>query len=173
MNPSTNAQKSGTPQEKGILRTIRSTEANSWKRGEIGIRLSLLIAIGNQSQKYTSNLLTAGTWLHVAVVRSSNTFKLYLNGTHLTPDVVISANEGNLPGGASTLRLGMRTDAATINDVEAQFFGFVDDVAVFNKALNQAEITQIINEPDGRLLGTEPNLLAAWIFDKMLPPISR
>jgi hypothetical protein len=129
----------------------------------------LMLAVGNQSQTYPTSLLKTGVWLHVAVVRSGNSFKVYLNGTHLTPDVTVSASESNMPGGTSVLRMGRRTDNMTISGAEAQYYGFVDDVAVFNKALTKQEIDQIINEPDGRLQGGESNLLAAWIFDKTLP----
>ena len=134
-----------------------------------------MLSIGNQSQVYASDLVKAGNWLHVAVVRSGNTFKLYLNGTHLTPDITVSAGEPNMPGSTSTLRMGRRTNGMTVPlpnvpaGVEARSYGFVDDVAVFTKALSKQEIDQVIGEADGRLHGNESSLLAAWIFDQTLP----
>ncbi len=129
----------------------------------------LLVMVGAQSQTYASPLLVAGTWLHVAVVRSGNVFKLYLNGTHLTPDITVNSGDSSLPGGTSTLRLGRRTDNMLVSKWEAQYYGFIDDVAVFTKALTKQEIDAVIGETDGRLHGDESGLLAAWIFDSTLP----
>jgi hypothetical protein len=57
------------------------------------------------------------------------------------------------------------TDDAAGYDV--QFFGMIDDAAIYKRALNQAEISALMNGLDGhgRLTGYELNLYAGWSFD--------
>ena len=95
-----------------------------------------------------------------------------LNGEHKT-DLAIGANEPDLPSGTSTLRLGRRSDGKHVDPEpgkspdgrESQFYGLIDDVAVFSKALTPAEMAAVVNTPTKRLTGTEPGLLAGWTFD--------
>jgi hypothetical protein len=48
-----------------------------------------------------------------------------------------------------------------------QFYGFIDDVAVFSKALSQASLQQLAAK--SRLDGTESGLLRGWTFDDHTP----
>ena len=99
----------------------------------------LVMSIGSQQQTYEATL-TEGEWHHLAVTRSGNTFKLYLNGQHFMPNVVVSQTEPMLPAGNANLRPGRRTTGKDFGNREVQFYGLVDDVAVFNQALSAAEI---------------------------------
>ena len=99
----------------------------------------LVMSIGSQQQTYEATL-TEGEWHHLAVTRSGNTFKLYLNGQHFMPDLVVSQTEPMLPAGNANLRPGRRTTGKDFGNREVQFYGLVDDVAVFNQALSAAEI---------------------------------
>ncbi len=48
-----------------------------------------------------------------------------------------------------------------------QFYGLVDDVAVFSRVLSASEIQTLAGK--ARVDGTEPGLLAAWTFDSATP----
>lgn len=129
----------------------------------------LLLQVGSQTRTYPSSALTAGKWLHVAVVRSGNIFTLYLNGAPQSPAITSNPQDSDLPSPNSTLRFGRRTNSQPLNNLEAQFYGLADDIAVFDKALSAQQISNIINETDQRLSGNEANLLAGWTFDDYTP----
>ena len=80
----------------------------------------------NQSQG-TRTTITLDTWHHVAVTRSGNTFRLFLNGTQ--EDTITDSNNITASNGAvfSGLRLG------TINSgLQYAFHGYIDDVRITN-----------------------------------------
>ena len=90
-------------------------------------------------------------WHHVAVVRSGSTCTIYVDGVSKgTLTVGSSAN----PNG--TIRLG-RSD-----EVHQQFYGFLDDVAVFTKALSAAEVAALSSSKT--LTGNEAGLHAGFVF---------
>jgi len=126
----------------------------------------LLVKIGNATAYYTTPLV-AGEWHHVAVVRHDGYYSLYLDGQYLCRDqfegdlFCDAIPTGGIPGGGSTLRIGMPASGS------AQFYGLVDDVAVFNKALSTAEIQSLIAAK--RLNGQENNLVAGYVFETTKP----
>lgn len=91
------------------------------------------------------------TWHHLAVVRNGSTFTVYLDGVS-KGNLTISSS--NLPNG--TLRLG-RSD-----EIHQQFYGFLDDLAIFKAALSSADILALATAKT--LKGTEPNLHAGFVF---------
>lgn len=108
--------------------------------------------------------LEPGTWHHLAVVRRGGAFSVYLDGARLAPD--LRPGGGELPSG--TLRIGRRTDRrkAAPARYEGQFFGLVDDVAVWRRALTDAELAALAApgaRPDGE------GLLAALGFELAAP----
>lgn len=106
--------------------------------------------------------LAAGKWNHIAVVRrmsAPKVFEVYLNGRRLKDDtkggdLVVPSSTG-FPNG--TLRLGRQTGG------NSQFYGLVDDVAVFTSALSAAKIKELAGAK--ALAGTEPGLSAGLTFD--------
>ena len=119
----------------------------------------LFARIGNSSQTYiVPELHLPEKWAHLAIVRSGNTFTLYVNGNALSPSL---SYNGAAPVG--NLRLGRRTNGAKHGMVGSnyigQFYGFVDDVAVFDQALSGAEINTLRNSG---LSGNEPGLVAGF-----------
>jgi hypothetical protein len=106
-----------------------------------------------------------GEWHTLAVVRKGSTFKVFLDGKKLTPesrsDLVPSA--GDLASLSGKVRLG-RQDSG-----EAQFYGFLDDVAVFRKALTNAELDEVFKRDRLRKQNAALDLTRAWTFDRTLP----
>jgi hypothetical protein len=143
-----------------------------WLGGTSGTKLYL--AVGSQARNYNVTL-TAGQWHHLAVVATSTSthrvFTLYLNGTALGSPLYVALSDAQLPGAGSTLRFGKRTTGQTINGRNAQYYGFIDDVAIFNRALSTAEI-QSLNNSVLNLTGSESGLVAGYTFNTGSLPAS-
>ncbi len=111
----------------------------------------LLVQIGAGKLKIPIGDAVRATWHHLAIVRSGSTCTVYLDGQ----------SQGTLALGASsqpsgTLRLG-RGDA-----IHQQFYGLVDDFAVFTVAKSAAQVQALAAA--ATLSGTEANLLAGFVF---------
>lgn len=131
----------------------------------------LVMKIGEKEQAYAASSLTLGKWVDIAVVRSGNIFRLYLNGTFMEPAIVIDPDhDTKLPTGENRLRLGRRTDGESVHGTEAQFYGLIDDVVVFNKALTLQEIKERSNQIGPPIKRHDTNLIAAWFFDELRDP---
>jgi hypothetical protein len=140
----------------------------------------LVLRVGGQKFVYYASL-NPGEWHQVALVRRNSvfngfplgtTFEVWLDGQKRCSGFNLygnSCSEAHFDGfgpaaPAGNLRLGRRvaSQAGT-----RQFYGFVDDVAVFSKALNELELQGFASKL--RLDGTEPGLLRAWTFDDAKP----
>jgi Concanavalin A-like lectin/glucanases superfamily/Polyglycine hydrolase-like, structural repeat/Peptidase family M23 len=91
------------------------------------------------------------TWHHLAVVRSGGSCTVYLDGT--SKGTLPLSSAGNPAG---TIRLG-RSD-----EIHQQFYGFLDDVAVFTAALSPRQVAGLAAAKT--LSGTEASLLAGFVF---------
>jgi hypothetical protein len=126
----------------------------------------LFLAVGSQAKNYPA-ALQAGQWYHLAVVAriqgSRRLITLYLDGAQLGTPLAVRTNDPLLPTG--TLRFGKRTTGQTVNLHNAQYYGFLDDIAVFNRPLSQAVI-QGLASSKSLLTGRESGLLAGYTFSK-------
>lgn len=124
----------------------------------------LYLAVGSQSKLFPVSL-SPGRWYHLAVVATRSgtqrLFSLYLNGAQLGTALSVAANDPQLPTGV--LRLGKRTSGQTLNGHDAQFYGFIDDLGVFNRALSAAQVGTL--SASLSLSGSEPGLFAGYTFD--------
>lgn len=151
-----------------------------YRQGAYGVHKLVLQVNGVQHTYTASNPrfvgdLVEGTWQHVAVVRTGDTLALYLNGHHLCIDSApagvcdFALTPGTVPQG--TVRFGRRTQGRHYvypgAEYTPQHYGFVDDVAVFNRALSATEINALRTTP--RLTGTESGLVAGYTFDATTP----
>jgi hypothetical protein len=151
----------------------------------------LFMKIGNQKVKYIVPEFKIDKWHHVAVIRKSNNkFRLFINGKPQTPvsidtstkpptlvtiseidaTIISSKPIGKLRFGRRTsLQITSSTNFAAENSYERgsyQAYGFLDDVAVFSKALTGPEVQGIFNKR--RLSGSESGLIAFWPFDETI-----
>jgi murein DD-endopeptidase MepM/ murein hydrolase activator NlpD len=139
--------------------------SGSFSVGKAYDQARLLVNLGGSVQTLDHpNPLQAGVWYHLAVVRTGGSFTFYLDGNQICQACAVSAGPSPPSG---TLRLARLAAGATDNGHEAQFYGFVDDVAVFNTALTASQINAIATAP--RLTGSEPNLHAGYTFDSVTP----
>jgi hypothetical protein len=120
----------------------------------------LLVMIGDGTYYYTvAGRLTPSRWHWLALVRDGSRLRVYVDGALIKPDNDSTQEAAFMRGPPTgTLRLGRKAS------VEAQFYGLIDDVAVFNSALSQKTLKSYYDESP-RLRGTEANLVAFFPFD--------
>jgi hypothetical protein len=131
----------------------------------------LMVTVGSKSLSF-GVILQAGQWHHLALVATHDSleryFTLYLDGARYG-QLVLSPSDPLMPSG--TLRFGKRTAGQTVNSRNAQFYGLLDDVAVFNRALTASEI-QNLSSNVLQITGSESGLLAGYSFNDGSQPAS-
>jgi hypothetical protein len=132
---------------------------------------NLLLAVGAGRRNYSAPL-RAGRWYHLAlrVVVGTDvmTFEPLLNGNSLGAPMSVRRDDPGLPRG--TVRFGKRTTGVTVNGHNGQYFGFLDEVAIFSAALPTARIAAMVSSTSP-LTGAEPDLLTGFRFDgRQVPP---
>ena len=97
-----------------------------------------LISTGGAFNQITSTGTTAlNQWSHVVFVRDSSTQKIYLNGQL----------SGSLSNTTTTSTSSEPFLIGDTNDNASEFFtGSIDQVRIFNRALDSGEVTQLYNE---------------------------
>jgi hypothetical protein len=104
-------------------------------------------------------------WRTLVVVRSGASISVYRDG------VLAGTQLAGVAVASGTLQLGRRPVGA--GERKNQFFGLLDDVGVFNRALSAAEVVAL--SAASALSGTEAGLVAGWSFDDDAtePPVLR
>ena len=84
-----------------------------------------------------SESITSNTWYHVVGIRESSVLKLYVNGSFI----------GQITQPANTSISSSVTFKIGTNQIGTDAFnGSIDQVRIFNKALNSTEVTTLYNE---------------------------
>jgi len=151
---------------------------------EAGNGAKLVLEVAGNAHFFTVPV-PAGVWQHLALRRLNglgvSVFQLYLNGVHWCADGpgpcdLTLAGFNAVPAG--TLALGRTANSTTGNPAGLhQFYGLLDDVAVFSTALTSAQI-QSYASLNHVLDGSEPGLYAGYTFDvspsspKLTRPVS-
>nr|WP_276603268.1 LamG-like jellyroll fold domain-containing protein [Nannocystis pusilla] len=133
------------------------------------------VDLGGKKVNYIAPGYVKRQWNHIALVRTAAdvsgkfTFKLYLNGVLLSPvggvEISFSPTDPMSPSQVpqGELRLGRRTSGLNLESSKSwQFYGLIDEVAVFDSALSQANISQIMQCGFG---GDESAMVAGMTFD--------
>ena len=128
---------------------------------------SLAVNFNGTMQTFKGTTLAGSVWHHVAITRKNGTFSVFHNGVSICPDSGPCAIPAGTNAASGMLRLGRFADGTTLNGRDAQFYGFIDDVAVFKKALSASEIATLAAAT--RLTGAEAGLFAGFSFDDVTP----
>lgn len=95
------------------------------------------------------SLPTAGQWYHLLITRSANTLTLYVDGVFVASKTVTPAPPyyGN---GVATATIGRRFSA------NYYFKGDIDDLRIYNRALDSTEIKMLYTEECAGVFNTQP-----------------
>lgn len=120
----------------------------------------LMVSSGGKRRYYTvGSRLAPRRWHWLAIVREGFGLRLYLNGEAIRADDSGTEFPRATVVSNATLRLGRRAES------DAQFYGFIDDVALFNSALSEKTLKSYY-QASPRIKLTEVGLIAAYTFDR-------
>ena len=112
--------------------------SNAWWCRLNGDDIQFLLGDGGEQSITASNVVEVGQWQHVAFVKEANKFKIYLNGELKAEDTAKKAYNVN---GENILRIG-----AQKSNQQRIFKGNLDEIRLYNYALNEKDIELVINE---------------------------
>ncbi|MDD5524483.1 MAG: fibronectin type III domain-containing protein [Smithella sp.] len=100
-----------------------------------------VVSIGSGVAAYSSTALTANTWNHVVGTYDGTTAKIYVNGVlagSTAGAITVGTTTNNLLIGQS---LGSSSGGFQSPTGEDNFYGAIDDVRLYNRALSLGEVT--------------------------------
>jgi hypothetical protein len=96
---------------------------------------------GSDIEAAAGPALPVGVWTHIAVTYDGATIRLYVNGVLRSSQ----ASAGSIAASTAPLRIGGNT---VFSSPGTEYFaGLIDEVRVYNRALNAAEIAADMNTP--------------------------
>ncbi len=107
----------------------------------------------------TTTPLVVGTWTHIAVVRSGNTYTTYMNGVAAGTATV--AGSINQSANTFNFRIGSRRNAS--NTAQDPFNGTFDEFRVWNVARTPV---QLLSNMNIELVGSESGLIRYYKFNQ-------
>jgi PKD repeat protein len=110
---------------------------------------------GSQWAWDSGTSVPADTWTHVALVVTPNAATIYMNGVGTTSTVDHAAEAFDTP-----LLIGWDP-----NSNERRFTGLIDEVTVWDKALTQAEVRELMHLT--KVPADQPNLVSYYQFNEM------
>ncbi len=127
---------------------------------DLGILNFFLNAGGSEEQVCSSGSINVGTWYHVAFIYDGANRSIYINGQY----DVSQADSGDIPTNNQPVRIGAwGTLEGCGGTPNRYFYGKIDEVAIYNRALTPEEIQSTM---DTKLRGDEQGLVGYWPFDE-------
>lgn len=114
------------------------------------------VSTDNYSNASSNEVLNYNQWYFVVGVYDSQSVKIYINGIlrcDLRTSGEISVNESNVIIGAHDSQVDRNP-----------FFGMIDDIGIWNRALTQQEITTLYNATDPRISTDSLNIVSGKTF---------
>jgi len=129
-------------------------------------KISAAVSADGTAVKYLQSSITAfdNTWHHVAMTFSSNTVKIYVDGTLDPSPVTIVANTVNsIHSGSADVTIGTILNSNVPSTYT--FVGNIDEPSIWNATLTLAEIQEIYNSGDAANLLTHSKAanLVWWV----------
>jgi hypothetical protein len=136
---------------------LRSYWLYGWTPGEPGPRFRIETTTGNVGDAYTHELLSTTNWSFVAGTFDGNNAKLFVNGVEKN----IQSASGIISQNLLPLRIGGD------NEIDMDYFyGKIDDVRIYNRALSPSEIQALYNQEQQGLYNLEQGLAAYYPFNE-------
>jgi hypothetical protein len=129
----------------GLQRIINKDNANDYSGGYAiytnGTSFEMVHSNGSYNGLAVANAFTTGVWYNFAVTfnSSNNSLKAYKNGI----EVASTTTSGSLTNSGDNLFFGTFGQSSPISQ---WLNGSLDQVRIFNKALNLTEVTKLYNE---------------------------
>ncbi|MCD5380896.1 LamG domain-containing protein, partial [Candidatus Gracilibacteria bacterium] len=135
-------------------------EQNRWETGHIGMFIrpsNCKPHFRNRGHTFDANIdISDGTWHHLVFTyeQGNKTAKIYIDGNLDATATNVSHSTGN----NKTTRIGRN------NDGGETFPGSLDEVRLYDRALNSSEVSQLYSTPSCST--TPPKLVAEYRFDE-------
>ena len=96
---------------------------------------------------YSTQTITNGQWYHIVATfdSSSITQKIYIDGVQNATQTTT----GTMTANSDTLKIGYSQGTGASNNY---FFGVIDDVRIYNRALSAGEVKRLYSEPFAGIL---------------------
>lgn len=121
-----------------IKERIGNLAYSLYANSDVGLPNSTLSIGSYEQQLSVGSHLPSNAWTHLAATYDGTTQRLYVNGVQ----VGSRAQTGTLDVSANPLRIGGNTVWAN-----EYFQGLIDEVRIYNRALSQAEVAAVSQEP--------------------------
>ena len=125
---------------------------------EINPHENVITFLAGDDNYAQGSLTHQNSWIHVAVTFEGSTAKIYFNGNDVTFDGDINPVQTT----DSDLRIGTFVTSAGTEGECCSMNGMMDEIAIFNSEITQAEIQAYMTNPPN---GSEENLAAYWKFN--------
>ena len=96
---------------------------------------------GSEQLITTTETLTLNKWTHIAVTKSGNTAKMYINGALVGSNTAMTLNPSDL-GYTENNYVGKSQWP------DPMFIGSIDELKIYNSALSQAEVLNLIQDAE-------------------------
>lgn len=130
-----------------------------------GAQVQLWVIWGAAGENVEGGAVKAGEWTHVAGSYDGETIRTYINGK-IAAEKKIAKKD--LVASSKSLSIGVRGDSKDVQWLN----GLVDEVAIFDTALSEKEITAIVNSKGGlvQYLAVSPKskLAVTWATVKQM-----
>lgn len=129
-------------------------------------KISAAVSSDGSAVKYLQSSLTAfdDTWHHVAMTFSSNTVKIYVDGTlDPSPATIVANTVNSIHSGSADVTIGTILNSNAPSAYT--FVGNIDEPSIWNATLTDSEIAEIYNSGDPTDLTTHSkaaNLVSWW-----------
>ncbi|MBE0537528.1 MAG: immunoglobulin domain-containing protein [Phycisphaerae bacterium] len=129
---------------------------------EIGNNVASLLTFKSNINGVTSPVLPVGEWEHVAVTYDGTTATIYRNGTYANSGPV-TLNDGL----AANMMIGAVGQDPALADPVSILHGVLDDIQIYNYALDAVTIAYLNTDLTGRTVCANPRdpILAAYDLD--------